>query len=172
MDGHRCRPVKLPFEEDEMISRRIVAALGAVFVFSSIAAAQSNDIVFTVPLNLTQLSPDITKVHVQCLVENEPFQGAPTVTGAPGVLASAPGVHSVLSTSADVDVAPDRRVITTTSVYVPIGAVIVGNRSRYECTLRGFFASSQTWRSLRSAALQPPFRLSPDPAPITGSITW
>ena len=124
------------------------------------AEAQTvGDVTFTVPLNITQLSPDITKVAVWCKITGP---GINTRTGNIG---------------AQVEFVPSGgQVVTTASVVVayPAGDMTnpAGQQATYACTLSGFSNSLQRWDVFREDHATPVFRLKPTPPELSGTFIW
>lgn len=138
-----------------IIAGLLVAAGGA----SRPAEAQVGDVTFTVPLNLTQMSPDITKVAVWC-----------RITG--------PAIHTRSGNiQAQVELVPQAgQVVTTATVVVAwVNTDMTdptGTQATYTCSLSGFSNSLQRWDVFREDHLTPAFRLKPTPTDLTGTFTW
>jgi len=56
-------------------SARSTIVVLCVLAIPSAARAQSNDVTFTVPINLSQLSPDLRRVMVRCDIQSAAIQG-------------------------------------------------------------------------------------------------
>jgi hypothetical protein len=130
-----------------------------------VASAQASDVTFTVPVNLTQLSPEIYSVAVYCVVQSVAIQN--------GVSAGRRSVSAV-----------NDQVHATVSVVVPIAQVDTtrSNSATYSCSLQGarrtgtreeqLKESTPTWEYFSANASVPALRLSPNPASITGTFDW
>lgn len=138
-----------------IIAGLLLAAGGAIRP----AEAQVGDVTFTVPLNLTQMSPDITKVAVWC-----------RITG--------PAIHTRSGNiQAQVELVPQAgQVVTTATVVVAwVNTDMTdptGTQATYTCSLSGFSNSLQRWDVFREDHLTPAFRLKPTPTDLTGTFTW
>lgn len=135
------------------------------------------DVTFEVPLNLTRLAPDITKVMVTCSITSDAFP----MRKIRGVAVKQPhGAQIELPVSAG-------QLVTTARVVVPITAdkfmdpvtMIkqdpTGKSVDYQCDIMGFSTKGGGWqqfvdptRKSSNTSLQ----LSPLPAPITGTFNW
>jgi hypothetical protein len=167
-DGRAPAPdSEATFEEYEIMNWRIiVTVLGALLVSGDLAAAPPGDVAFTVPLSLTQLSPDLAKVRVACIIRGQ-SRNTPIGLHTP----TAQGLSSEV-------VVPDTGQINRT-VTVLVRMLQVndtwGTSSSYECNLETFTNSTQAWHDHLTLQVQTPglyLALSPPPARITGSITW
>ena len=138
-----------------IIAGLLVVAGGAVRP----AEAQVGDVTFTVPLNLTQMSPDITKVAVWC-----------RITG--------PAIHTRSGNiQAQVEFVPQAgQVVTTATVVVAwVNTDMTdptGTQASYSCSLSGFSNSLQRWDVFREDNPTPAFRLKPTPTELTGTFVW
>jgi hypothetical protein len=124
------------------------------------AEAQAvGDVTFTVPLNITQMSPDITKVAVWC-----------RITG--------PAIHTRSGNiQAQVELVPQvGQVVTTATVVVAwVNTDMTdptGTQASYTCSLSGFSNSLQRWDIFREDHPTPAFRLKPTPTELTGTFVW
>jgi hypothetical protein len=125
---------------------------------SGSAIAGPYDVTFQVPLNLTGLSPTITKVRVSCTIYSSALPG--------GALAS---VHAFVDRSTT-----GGQVVSTATVVVPVTSLDTsGGRTsaNYMCRLTGF-SQTQGEGRFDSAATNPVFRIAPTPADISGSFNW
>jgi len=123
------------------------------------AEAQVGDVTFTVPLNLTQMSPDITKVAVWC-----------KITG--------PAIHTRSGNiQAQVELVPQAGQLVTTATVVVAWVNTdmtdpTGTQATYSCSLSGFSNSLQRWDIFSETQATPVFRLKPTPAELTGTFVW
>jgi hypothetical protein len=120
----------------------------------ALAQSASADVTFEVPLNLTSLPSQITKVAVMCRLTSSALMSRGSRVGQSEV-AVAQGA-----------------VVTTVQVVVPILSRDLisasGKSADYECKLLGFEAASQNWIDLGASSSL----VLPQPAPITGSFWW
>ena len=109
---------------------------------------------FEVPVNLSQVSPQIRDVYVQCSVTL-------TLSGhqAPMGSVSIPVVNGAIATTAYVVVRLPRHSQA-------------GETAAYNCQLTGFSKALNGIFSFSENHSQPEFRLSPTPAPLTGTFPW
>jgi hypothetical protein len=134
----------------------------------SLAAQTTAEVTFKVPVNLTQVSPDIAKVGVMCMITSSaiPIVGRNTGTSTSG------NVYKQV----EIPMAGGQLVTTATVVLGISGPSAltdpVGKTADYRCTLSGFSTSLQTWALFDAASAQVQYRLSPTPAPLTGTFTW
>jgi len=117
------------------------------------------DVTFTVPLNITQMSPDITKVAVWCKITG------PAITSRSGNI------------GAQVEIVPQAgQVVTTATVVVPWPPTDLtnpaGTQASYSCSLSGYSNSLQRWDIFREDHPTPAFRLKPTPTELTGTFVW
>ena len=122
------------------------------------AQAQS-DVIFKVPLNLTKLAADITKVTVTCLV--------------------APPSGQEVGRGEQIFPVFDGQVVTTAMIIVTVAdtarwrqAENVGNPMGYACALTGFSNRLQRWDQFSETQATEVFRLTPTPSPIQGMFVW
>ena len=147
---------------------RSVIAISAMSLLTlpARAWAQAADVTFVVPVNLTQLSPDLTEVYVRCEVESGAIAGY-TVNGTTYVGGR---------TNQLVKLPPPvgGRVSATATVRVPIVRLDVsaGNTATYRCALEGRKTGDPTLRGLHGQPTDSTFRLSPTPPSLRGSFSW
>jgi len=144
-----------------MNARIVVVALTACLVAApNLVVAQTttgSDVTFKVPLNLTQVSSDIAKVAVWCVISST------AITTRDGKL----------SKQEDLPVSGGQ-LVTTATVVVAVSGLDnpVGKVAGYECRLSGFSTSLQRWDVFSETQTVPAFRLSPTPAVLQGSFVW
>ncbi len=135
-----------------MICRIFTAC--ALLAMSGVAAAQSGDVTFRVPLNLTQLSPDISRVRVHCRLQE---------------FAS----RAISDVSSEIGVSGGEVVTTLSLIFQPSNSGFsgrIGNRVDYSCWLVGFFEPQEEWDEFDPNHQIPAFRLEPRPIPINGQF--
>jgi hypothetical protein len=140
------------------IEALVVAGLLAVAVAGPrSAAAQTEGVTFKLPLNLTQLPPDIVKIAVWCKITS-----------------AAVNNRSGYIQKQEEFVPQAGQVVTTATVVVPTTELLdpVGKPATYECTLSGFSNSLQRWDLFREDHPTPVFRLKPTPPAMSGTFTW
>ena len=155
-----------------------------VFVLAPLAlpaAAQDTpvpgDVTFEVPLNLTRLAPDITRVAVWCSISTSALANPRIIRGQVAA--------NQLSAQVEEPVANGRVVKTVrVTVAVPRGTLradATGQSADYKCTLSGYSVgipgrTSQGWAAgwdrFDEKQDKASFRLTPTPADITGNFTW
>jgi hypothetical protein len=121
-------------------------------------------VTFLLPVNLTQLSPDIERVKVICMISSP----ALTPTGLP------PGApFPIIASEALVS---SGQVNTTLRTEFPIysGWLVdaIGKQAVYQCGLQGYKKSTQHWDFFDEASADPVFRLKPTPPGLQGSFVW
>lgn len=142
-----------------------ILTTACVLAMATTGIAQTYDVTFKVPLNVTRISPEITKVEVFCDILSEAL---PTV-GRTG---------SVGHARAFVDLSPTGgQVVTTATVVVPVSslntsATPTAGTASYTCTFTGFSQPLQRWDRFSATQAVAAFRLSPTPADISGTFTW
>lgn len=143
--------------------------------------APNADVTFVVPLNLTRLVPELTRVRVNCGIESMVLAG----NVRPGPPADPTGLSPGMRTIGTTEVAVVQgSVAQTVQVTVPVAqsdfvasaGAPSGRVAQYECAIVGYSASLQGWS--RFVAGNPTgtgrstFWLTPMPAIITGQFVW
>jgi len=159
----RRRALALTFvmKEQRMNRRSSCAMLSTICWFAMTAAAFAGpyDVTFQVPLNLTRMSPEITKIRVLCSISTT-------------AITSSTGSHNV-SNAVELPVSGSQ-VVTTANVVVPVTTLDTSNgntSASYTCTIDGQSLTNSRWTSFDERAVGA-FKLSPTPQPITGTFTW
>jgi hypothetical protein len=134
----------------------LVVSGGAV---RPVEAQAVGDVTFTVPLNITQMSPDITKVAVWCRITG------PAITSRSGNIGT------------QVELVPQGgQLVTTATVVVSWPPTDLtnpaGTQASYTCSLSGYSNSLQRWDIFREDHPTPAFRLKPTPTDLTGTFVW
>ena len=149
-----------------MASRLSLAILVACLVAApdlAVAQVPGGDITFKVPLNLTKLSADLVNVKVSCSVQSTVLSAYNPQLGRQ---------VNYVQVSTDVPVSNGQVVATATVVLTnytltnPAGAT-----GSYTCFLRGTDRTGLTG-SFTLGNPYATFRLTPEPANITGTFTW
>jgi len=132
-----------------------VVLAACVLALPVASAAQSSDVTFTMPLNLRQLSPDISKVSVYCTIESAALTSGVVAKGATGGRVQKQEEFPVTG----------GQVVTTAVVVLAIGSLDnpAGKTAFYTCQLGGFSSSQKSWSSFSETNAKPVFRLSPSP---------
>lgn len=130
----------------------------------------STEVTFKVPLNLTQMPSDISRVAVMCAVMSPVITTSAVVPAVGGSNQTQSGT-SVSETSWPVQ---GGQVVLTMVVVVPVTLAepAVGKAATYGCGLRGFSNSLQRWDYFDAASTIPAFRLPSAPFVFSGSLVW
>ena len=152
-------------------------ALGTLIALPASARAQAaksvpGDVTFEMPVNLTKLWGEITKVAVFCRINSAVLVGTRNK-----------------SVSAQVEVpVSSGQVVTTVRVVVPVPptsfldpAMTItpepnGQPATYSCQLSGFSLAPTTrgggWNSFTADNTNQAFRVAPTPPGLSGTFTW
>lgn len=151
------------------MTSRILAAIVTASLLAtaatSVAQTTSGDVTFELPLNLTQMSSDITKVQVACSITSEAIPpNTPTPDGK---------LTGKLVNQVELPVTRGQ-LVTTARVVVATGDLNdpIGKSATYECSITGFSESLQRWSWFGPNEDSPAFRLTPMPERFTGSFVW
>ncbi|MGH8204205.1 MAG: hypothetical protein ACREST_06305 [Steroidobacteraceae bacterium] len=129
-------------------------------------------VVFQLPLNLTQLPAGLTKLRVECNVHG------PAVNNS---VAARDGSQSTHHARAYVELpVSGGQIVTTASVTVEVlldettldSSGGSGSNANYDCGIMGYSGSSRSWQDFDPAHADPTLRISPNPVPLTGGFTW
>jgi hypothetical protein len=145
-----------------------------MLLLPSVTRAQTipGDVTFEVPLNLTQLWAEITKVDVTCVISSDALVGTryKKINGH----VEFPVASGQLVTTARVVVA-----VAPTAFTDPTGAITGspnGKPATYACSLSGFNMLPSNygggWHQFSADNTIESFRISPTPSPITGKFVW
>lgn len=125
-------------------------------------ATVATTITFVVPVNLTQLSPDLEKVRVACVIQPSSALVWPTSQTGP-----APTLEEAMDVKSG-------QVVTAFRIIMPILSSWlqdpIGKRADYSCALEGY--SKGRWDRFSETASDSAWRLTPTPQSIYGSFTW
>ena len=145
-----------------MMLRLISATVAACLLVTPLPCSgqASYELTFKVPLNLTQISPSISKVAVSCIISSPAI-----ISNARGQL----GKQEELSMTGtggqlvrDVNV-----VILASGLDNP-----VGKAATYSCTLSGFSTVAGRWDVFSATATIAEFRVTATPLPLEGNFPW
>lgn len=146
----------------------IVLACAVSVPTLAFAQAQTVDtaVTFNIPVNLTNLSPDIERVRVGCMIQSPALTIPSAIGNAMASPEKLPGdeTYVVLGT-----------VQATMQVVFPIQTGWlndpVGKSAHYLCGLLGFSKSQQRWQVF-GAGQTGAFQLTPPPPALEGDFTW
>ena len=129
-----------------------------------VAQTTSGDVTFEWPLNLTEMSPDITKIQVFCIITSDAI---------PEDRPRAKGATRTLKAEVELAVAAGQ-LVTTSRVVIPTGNLDnpIGKTASYECSISGFSKLLQRWSFFSEGDPTPAFRLTPTPQRASGSFVW
>lgn len=148
-----------------MVSRLSIALLAGCLVVAPhlvVAQAPGGEVTFKVPLNLTKLSTDIAKVRVSCRLQS---------TALVAVNSSGQQAHDMV-VGIDVPVSNGQVVTTATVVFSNFTLTNPGGATAtYQCTLMGL-DNTGSGSNFSETNPDPKFRLTPTPAPLTGTFAW
>jgi hypothetical protein len=138
-------------------TRSLVAAI-ALLVLPAAARAQSSDVTLRMPINLTQLSPDIERVRISCKVTS-------TAISNPG--------GEVQNSQFFTVAAGQVQAIATIVVGIPTLDNPAGKSASYLCWLMGWDRVQSRWDMFRPNSAHVAFRVSPSlEDSLTGSFDW
>jgi hypothetical protein len=147
-----------------------LALLGLAALSASGAAQQADpaDVTFDVPINLTRLPNEITKIKVACEVTSGAIEaGYPHHTLPQG------------RRTGELEIPVSQgQVVATAQVVVSISSTHLdnpsGKQASYECRLLGFHAHPHNaWHDFQTVPQSDSVcRLTPKPAPFTGNFVW
>jgi hypothetical protein len=141
-----------------MLARTLAATLVLGGLSAAKPLAAQTTVTFEVPVNLTQLAPEIIRIRVFCEIKSAaivaPNAGMESATDELPVLGG--------------------KLVTTMRVVIsfPAGTLQAptGQTAQYQCELRGITASGMGGFSETTNIVA--FQLKPTPAPITGTFVW
>jgi hypothetical protein len=114
---------------------------------------------FDVPVKLSNVMSDISKVAVWCRITSSAIIG-PRGGAYLQAQVEVPVTAGQVDTTVRVDV-------VATNLDTP-----AGKSATYVCALSGYSTARQTWDVFSDTHALPAFRLSPTPAPLSGSFVW
>src|SRR4026209_1409717 len=148
------------------MSARTIGILAAALVLSTPGSAAAQTVItFDVPVNLTQVPPDIEKVGVACIVMGEGITSAamsqlgglsnPTMIFAPQVPSSGPTwVKLEWPVMAAQVVVPLKLSLAIAAEYLDN---LLGKTANYGCLMAGYSKSLQKWDMFDAAHTVPAF---------------
>lgn len=152
-----------------MQTRVLVAAVVAFIALLPISgAAQSPavEVTFQVPLNLTRLEPDITRVRVSCTIASRALNFLARDDN------NRRGQVEIPVTGGEV------RTTATVVVAIPAGVLQHPETegADYECSIAGFSVGSrgtdEGWDLFNANQAKLSFRITPTPANLVGKFPW
>jgi uncharacterized protein YaaQ len=127
--------------------------------------AQSSDVTFAVPVNLTKLSSSISKITIFCTIDSAALPPRGTAQNAP----------HLVQNQVDVPVSGGQ-VVTTVNVVVAVASLDLskGTSATYACKLSGYSDRLKNYGlfSDNPPSTQAEFKVSPTPADLNGSFNW
>ena len=143
-----------------MMLRLILATMAACVLVTPLPCLgqSSYELTFQVPLNLSKISPSISKVAVNCTV-----QSSAIITNAKGQVVKQeelPITGGILVTTLNV-------VVLASGLDNPFGKA-----ATYSCTLLGFSTAAQRWDVFSATATMAEFRTTTTLLPLEGNFTW
>jgi hypothetical protein len=146
----------------------------SVLPVSGVAQSPAGEVTFEVPLQLTRLAPDITKVRVMCVITSSAFETL-VIEGVAS--------RAVMS-QVEIPVTGGQ-VVTNATVVVAIPAGALTNPEKasadYECSIMGYSIGRPTvprgttgagWDGFDAGQRKPSFQITPTPANIVGKFPW
>lgn len=163
------------------MSARTIGILAAALLLSAPGSAAAQTVItFDVPMNLTQVSPDIDKVGVVCLISGEGLTA--TATSQIGGAFGPTGIFSPQIPSSGPTWVKLEWPVMASQVVVPLRLSMgiaaeyldnpLGKTANYGCLLAGYSKSLQKWDLFDAAHVVPAFRLAPTPPMIQGKFVW
>jgi hypothetical protein len=129
-------------------------------------------VTFTVPLNLTQLPPDLERVKVACAIFGE---GIATGTSLNPLSPSPQDPSSESYPFKQELFVTAGQVVATASIQVVVfldGQKAIGKTAQYGCGVMGYSKSLNRWELLSETPSSPVFMLKPAPPAIQGTFLW
>lgn len=157
---------------------RLIAFLIWTLFFTGVGHAQTSgstipgDVTFEVPLKLTQMRGEISKVAVWCKISSEVLVGARNKQLQAQL--ELPVAAGQLVTTARVVVAVPATAFTDPTMAITSSPI--GQPATYQCKLSGFSmlpaSNGGGWNTFSAESTNMAFRLTPTPSPIQGSFVW
>ena len=143
------------------LPRTLAALMMACLTAPSSSAAQTTqaEVTLKVPVNLTQLGPDVSKIIVGCSIRSDAI-----TTG---------GTNREVTRTQELPVSGGA-VVTTASIVFSFTGLDnpVGKSASIVCSLNGWSASQGTWTQFTPGAANPAFRTTTTVSMIDASYTW
>lgn len=143
-------------------------------LFSQAVESQTvpGDVTFDVPLNLTRLWGEITKVAVFCKISSDALVG--TRNKQLQAQLELPVAAGQLVTTARVVVSVPSTAFTDPTMAITGSPT--GKPASYQCSLSGFSmlpaSNGGGWNTFSAESTNMAFRLTPTPSAIAGSFVW
>lgn len=144
---------------------------GAQFSTQTATTTMETAITFTMPVNLTQLSPDLERVRFICIINPGQELGYPSTISQP----MQQGDVSKWPFYAEMWVVGGK-VVGTMQIIYPLATEWfnspIGKTASYTCALVGFSRTLQKWDTFSETSTVPAFQLKPTPAAMQGTFVW
>jgi hypothetical protein len=126
---------------------------------SSAAQTAEAEVTLKVPVNLTQLGPDVSKIRIGCTIRS--------------VAISTGNANGEVTNTQEIPVSGGQ-VVTTASLAFSFTRLDnpVGKSAFITCSLDGWSAPQQAWIQFTGGATNPSFRISPSLGLIGGAFAW
>jgi len=148
---------------------RALASIVALWMFTltAVTSAQQSDVTFRVPVNLTNLSPDIVRVRVQCRISAYFSEFKGTRQGdAWFYQASGQIVGGRIAATATV-------VVAVPTLKDPAGLISPAPKTaNWDCSLQAFTQAGPVWGEFGETPSSQMYRMSPPLTRISGSFLW
>lgn len=167
------------------MSAKPIGLLAVTLLLTAPGTATAQTVItFDVPLNLTQVPPEIEKVGVACLVMGDGLTNSamtslggglggplgPLAIFAPQIPSSGPvWVKVEWPVMAGQAVAPLKLSLAIIAEYLDNP---LGKTAQYGCILGGYSKSLQKWDMFDANHTIPAFRLAPTPQMVQGTFVW
>lgn len=127
------------------VPQRLAAQTGTV----------SADVTVNVPINVTQLGPEVTKIKLLCSITSVAITNAP---------------NNTVSKNQELPVSGGQ-VVTTASLLFSVTGLDnpVGKQFTVACYTQGYSSSSNSWGDLNDTATNPSFKVS---SPMRNGLTF
>lgn len=124
---------------------------------SGAAQTVQTTVTLVVPLNLTQISPEVTKVLVTCAIKSIALTGKSQGTMMQEVIPLSGG-----------------QLVTTVTLVFPVTGLDnpVGKDATVTCSLSGFSPQSEKWFQFEDNSASLAFRTKPSLPSISASFVW
>lgn len=134
-----------------MNSRVILPIAAAILLITPVSSAAqvSTEVTLAVPVNLTQLGPDVAKVLIGCSIKSDAITTGPA------------GTPNQVTKSTELAVSGGQVVTTASLVFSLTGlSNPVGKTATIVCTINGWSTSQQSWLQFTPNAANQSFRIT------------